>query len=127
MQQRLLGGYLPVRSRLMDLLRDKEIEELTSGSKYGHQTHVGPNLSLWPAQLSVRSAVQDVLQICYQGTQDAPEAWAFLVSLNPDQELAEQVALLECRGKTSGRDRLVVSLRTDRGDSDTISLDILIT
>lgn len=114
-----------VKSRIVDLLTDKEVKRLARASRYGHSLDLRENLSLWPIEIYVRSNIRTPGQLEYRDT-PAAEAWEFVTELEPNRGLGETVALLDCKAKISGKDALVMRFLSNRGDDDSVTLEVRI-
>ena len=117
------------QTRVLKLVSSKSVRSLVSKSSggqgsYGHGVELVRNLALWPVLVRVESSLAEG-QLCYKDTPE-PHKWLIEITIQPNRGSREIVGLLECEKKLSGRDGILVTFSNQRGDADSVFLEVMV-
>lgn len=121
-RERCVLNYVHVRSSVLDA-KHELVETVHPEANYLHAILLMRNLSIWPAEVVVRSTIQGANQISYMG-KGTPREWEFRASLPPNRGAAEEYCLLSCARRESGREEFTTTFLSDAGYSDNLSIEV---
>jgi hypothetical protein len=121
-------GYR-VRTRILDEDSATPVRRVRLGVAYGHVIEITRYFQLYPATLTIQSALQDTRQLAFRDQEDSTSkdssSWEWEVTLTPFWDGARKTKLLVC-APSRKRDRDKIEVRINGDDHAILPLEVRI-
>ncbi len=124
-----LLGFLPTKVRIVDA-EHRPVDAVQVGTQFLHGVEIVTNLYPGHIEAEILSDLGGMNQLRFvqenQAEKQFGPSWKFLIKLDPEQGAEEELRLVECHTKTSGKAAIKTDLETDTHEKDTITLEVSI-